>query len=222
MPVNSQPAKFLAEIGKVGHRGIQFTQQLHQLSRSGQVKPQPGQLAQCVAKEDARLRAAAPNGPQLRIDIPTACGLVSLDNAPLTALVGHILENAVEASPPHATVRVSARPVELSVAEARSYIGRASAGPQIELMVQDAGPGIKPEVRAKLFAEPFFTTKVRHRGLGLAIVFRTLHAHGGGIRIDPVPPPETGTVVRVVLPAAARPPVTTPRPTIIARTTIGG
>jgi signal transduction histidine kinase len=63
-------------------------------------------------------------------------------------------------------------------------------------------------VRAKLFVEPFFTTKVRHRGLGLAVVYRTLFAHRGGVRIDPVPPPDPGTVVRVVIPfAAARPAV---------------
>ena len=43
---------------KVGQRGIQFTQQLHQLSRSGQVKPNPASVAAAVAKEEARLQAA--------------------------------------------------------------------------------------------------------------------------------------------------------------------
>jgi signal transduction histidine kinase len=218
VPAGSQPAKFLAEIGKVGQRGIQFTQQLHQLSRSGQAKPQPGQLSPCLAKEEARLRAVAPAGVQVRIDVPTACELVGMDNAPLTAMVGHLMENAVEASPPHAVVRVSARPVELTAADARAYLGRVSPGPHVELTVQDSGPGIRPDIRAKMFAEPFFTTKVRHRGLGLAIVYRTLHAHAGGIRIDPVPPPDTGTVVRVVVPPAARPLITTPRPTVVTRT----
>jgi signal transduction histidine kinase len=71
----------------------------------------------------------------------------------------------------------------------------------------DTGIGIKPEVRRRLFAEPFHTTKVRHRGIGLAIVYRILCSHRGGIQIDPVPSPGTGTHVRVVLPlAAARPP----------------
>ena len=224
VPPNSQPAKYIADLAKVGHRGVQFTQQLHQLSRSGQAKPQPGQLPQCLAKEDARLRAATPTGVQVRIDVPTACALVGMENGPLTAMVGHLLENAVEASPPHAVVTVSARPVDLTAADARGYLGRVSAGPHVELTVQDAGPGIKPEVRSKLFAEPFFTTKVRHRGLGLAIVYRSLHAHAGGIRIDPAPSPDTGTVVRVVLPPAARPLVTTPRPTptIVTKTAVGG
>ena len=66
---------------------------------------------------------------------------------------------------------------------------------------------MKPEVRRRLLVEPFFTTKVRHRGLGLAIAYRVLCAHRGGLQIDTVPAPGTGTQVRVVLPlAAARPP----------------
>jgi len=223
VPLGSQPAKYLSEIGKAGQRGIVFTQQLHQLSRSGQAKPQPGQLSPCLAKEEARIRVSNPTACPVRIDIPTACALVAIDNAPLAALVGHLLENAVEATPAGGVVRVSARPVDLTPADARGYLGRVSAGPHVELTVSDNGTGIRPDVRAKLFAEPFFTTKVRHRGLGLAIAYRTLHAHAGGIRIDPVPPPETGTVVRVVLPPAMRPPITTPRPTtILTKTAIGG
>jgi len=42
------------------------------------------------------------------------------------------------------------------------------------MSISDTGPGIKPEVRRRLFVEPFFTTKVRHRGLGLAIAYRVL------------------------------------------------
>jgi C4-dicarboxylate-specific signal transduction histidine kinase len=106
---------------------------------------------------------------------------------------------------------VTARSVELSPTESREYLGNVKAGPHVELTVQDMGAGIKPEVRARLFVEPFYTTKVRHRGLGLAIVYRVLYAHGGGIRIDAPVAPETGTVVRVVFPlATARPPVVPP------------
>ena len=74
------------------------------------------------------------------------------------------------------------------------------AGPHVLVTVSDTGAGIKPEVRRRLFAEPFFTTKVRHRGLGLAVAFRILSAHRGGVQLDPAPPPGPGTVARVVLP----------------------
>jgi signal transduction histidine kinase len=111
--------------------------------------------------------------------------------------------------------------VELSVADAKGYLGPVGPGTHIEIAIRDRGAGIKPEVLAKLFAEPFFTTKARHRGLGLATVYRILHAHAGGIRIESSNPPETGTVVRIVLPpAAARPSAVAPSPRPTSFTTV--
>jgi signal transduction histidine kinase len=112
------------------------------------------------------------------------------------------MENAVEACPHGGLVRVTAKAVELSEADARGYLGLVGVGAHLLVSVSDTGTGIKPEARSRLFAEPFFTTKVRHRGLGLAIAYRILCAHRGGIQLESVPPPGTGTQVRVVVPLA--------------------
>ena len=213
LPAGSQAAKFVGEISKVGQRGITFTQQLHQLSRSAQAKPQPGSVGATFLKEELRLRPAMPAGLQVVTDVPANLIAVGVDNDPLGVVLGHLLENAIEASAANARIHLSAKPVELTAADAKGYLGPVIPGPHVEITVQDRGAGIKPEQRAKLFAEPFFTTKVRHRGLGLAIVYRVLHAHGGGIRIDSATQPETGTTVRIVLPpAAVRPSATAPSP----------
>ena len=136
-------------------------------------------------------------------------------------MIGHLLENAVEACPQGGVVRVAARAVELTDADARTYLGRVGVGGYLQITVSDTGPGIKPEVRRRLFVDPFFTTKVRHRGLGLAIAYRVLCSHRGGIQIESVPLPGTGTQVRVVLPlAAARPPAVATG--FIAATAVGG
>jgi PAS domain S-box-containing protein len=65
------------------------------------------------------------------------------------------------------------------------------------LDVTDTGPGIAPEVREKLFT-PFFTTKAKGTGLGLATVRRIVEAHGGQIIV--VHSGREGTTVRVSLP----------------------
>jgi signal transduction histidine kinase len=203
----SQAANFVTEIGKVGQRGIQFTQQLHQLSRSGQVKPNPASVVAALAKEEVRLRSVA--GPNLRFekDLPSGAPAVALEAGPLQTVLGHLLENAVEACMQGGVIRVTARSVELTDADARSYLGRATVGTHLLVTITDSGTGIKPEVRRRLFTEPFVTTKVRHRGLGLAIAYRVLCAHRGGIQIEAVPAPGTGTQVRVLLPlAVTRPP----------------
>jgi signal transduction histidine kinase len=220
VPAGSQAAGFISEISKVGQRGIQFTQQLHQLSRSGQVKPSPAAVGAAVAKEETRLRPAMPPGLRVEKDVPGTLSPVAIEATPLQTVLGHLLANAAEASAPNGVVTVTARSVELTEADARGYLGKVGVGAHLEIAVSDFGPGIKPEVRRRLFAEPFFTTKVRHRGLGLAIAYRVLSAHRGGIQLDPVPAPGTGTRARVVLPLAARPAAVTG--TVVAATTVGG
>jgi len=211
LPPGSQQSRFIGEIGKVGQRGILFTQQLHQLSRSGQVKPLPSSIAQAVQREADRLRPLTPPGVHVVSNVSASLAAVAMDAGPLQTVLGHLIQNAVEATPAAGPVVVTGRAVELNPTDAKSYLGQVGPGAHAEVLVQDAGPGIKPEVRARLFAEPFVTTKVRHRGLGLAVVYRVLFAHRGGIRIDPGAPPEPGTSVRCVIPlAAARPPVAVP------------
>ena len=56
----------------------------------------------------------------------------------------------------------------------------AEAGGRIEVEVSDTGPGVDPAVRDRLF-EPFFSTKPRGTGLGLAVSQAIARSHGGEI-----------------------------------------
>jgi two-component system sensor histidine kinase PilS (NtrC family) len=62
--------------------------------------------------------------------------------------------------------------------------------------VQDDGPGIEPAHLPRLFT-PFFTTKERGTGLGLATVQRIVDAHGGAISVESSPGRGTTFVVRI-------------------------
>ena len=65
------------------------------------------------------------------------------------------------------------------------------------LAVQDQGPGMKKEVAERLF-EPFLTRRPGGTGLGLALVRRTVEAHGGSVRVQSKP--GRGTRVEIRLP----------------------
>ncbi|HUL78064.1 MAG TPA: MASE1 domain-containing protein [Vicinamibacteria bacterium] len=59
-------------------------------------------------------------------------------------------------------------------------------GGMARVSVEDSGPGLPPPVRSQIF-KPFFTTKPRGMGMGLAIARSILEAHGGAIAIDDRP-----------------------------------
>ena len=65
--------------------------------------------------------------------------------------------------------------------------------------VSDNGPGIPANVRERVFT-PFFTTKARGTGLGLATVKQIAEAHGGGISIAATS--SSGTTMRLTLPVS--------------------
>jgi signal transduction histidine kinase len=101
----------------------------------------------------------------------------------LNQLWTNLIDNAVDAMEGHGTLRVTTR----------------QDGDGVVVEVIDSGPGMDPDVQARVF-EPFFTTKDvgRGTGLGLDISRRiVVDRHGGDISFDSVP---GSTTVRVRLP----------------------
>src|SRR3712207_7779997 len=78
-------------------------------------------------------------------------------------------------------------------------VAARTAGPEtVEVAVADTGPGLAPEVAARLF-EPFVSTKPGGMGVGLAICRTIVKGHGGRVRAGPKP--GAGAVFRFTLPA---------------------
>ena len=69
----------------------------------------------------------------------------------------------------------------------------------VTFTVIDAGPGITPEVAAKLFT-PFFSTRAEGMGLGLSLCRTVIEQHGGALDFGPGPG-KRGTEFRFTLPS---------------------
>lgn len=82
----------------------------------------------------------------------------------------NILENALAACQD---------PVRIKISCADAMLNGRSA---LEVRVRDNGPGLNAEQRQKIF-DPFYTTKTKGTGLGMAIAKRILDAHGGRIAV---------------------------------------
>ncbi len=68
----------------------------------------------------------------------------------------------------------------------------------VEIAVSDTGPGITPNIAARLF-EPFFTTKPQGTGLGLSIARQIVEEHGGEIRWSNAPGGGATFTIRLAL-----------------------
>lgn len=75
----------------------------------------------------------------------------------------------------------------------------AAPGDTVSLTIRDEGPGVPPEIRDEIF-NPFFTTKVKGTGLGLAKVQSVAAAHGGHASCDS--PAGQGAAFTITLPRA--------------------
>ena len=109
-------------------------------------------------------------------------GRIMGDRDRLMQVFINLLSNACEAAPKGDTITCS-------ITEAANIV---------TVEVHNGGDPIPPEVLPKLM-QPFFTTKSTGNGLGLAITRRIIEAHGGTIHFTSTA--ETGTIVRVQLPA---------------------
>jgi two-component system, NtrC family, sensor histidine kinase HydH len=107
------------------------------------------------------------------------------------ALVNLVL-NAIQASPAGKTVTVTTR----SVVDPTGH-------PQVELAIQDQGPGIPDHERESIF-HPFFTTKENGTGLGLPVTRQIVTDHGGSIVVEGTHGRGASFVVRLPLTMAPR------------------
>ncbi len=93
-----------------------------------------------------------------------------VDHFRLEQVFRNILENALAAC---------RDPVQITV----TCTGTSTRGrPGVQVSVKDNGPGLTPEQRQRIF-DPFYTTKTKGTGLGMAIAKRIVEAHGGQIAV---------------------------------------
>lgn len=146
---------------------------------SGQGGIGPGAQRERLAQTFETLFGRRPSYTQVR--------LISAfqDGRELVQVFQNLIENAVQACPEGGRVSIATR---------------MTAPDRFEISIADSGEGIATDIRDKVF-EPFFTTRSKGTGLGLAVVRRVVKEHGGSVDLEPGP--QGGTVATVCLPLAS-------------------
>jgi CheY-like chemotaxis protein/anti-sigma regulatory factor (Ser/Thr protein kinase) len=155
----------------------------------GAVAPAPV-LRDCASDFKVRQRDAA---QRLETAFDLNLPPVLADEELLRVVLSNLLDNAARHAGSQAHIRLLARRVEDGV----------------EMVVQDDGRGMEPELMASAF-EPFVKSSESHggSGLGLAIAQGILRAHDARLSLESAP--GEGTAIRFVLPVASQDPA--PRP----------
>jgi signal transduction histidine kinase len=127
---------------------------------------------QAMAKEILPLvqQEAQEKGVSFRVQDGLGQEELWVDPELLARALTNLLTNAVQWSPPGATVHLAGARV-------------SGASEWFSLSVEDEGPGVPPERRERLF-RPFFTTRPGGTGLGLANVRKIVEHHGGTVFLD--------------------------------------
>jgi PAS domain S-box-containing protein len=137
------------------------------------VRPTPPDLAETslsnVLAEVLKFqkREFADRGIAVEAETPAALPTVMADRGQLKQVFFNITKNAMEAMEPGGRLKIKSRADDDSV----------------YLLFGDSGSGIRQEDMPRLF-QPYHTTKRGGHGLGLMIVQRIMHAHGGDVGIE--------------------------------------
>lgn len=163
---------------EIGHASQLIADRVH-LTRA--LEPVFARMSLASAVRQAAMELRRPGDVKLELAVDDAPSVLA-DAELLTRLLVLLAENAVEALEGGGTLRIEAR----AVAEGA------------ELRVEDAGPGIPPDLRERVLA-PGFTTHERSGGLGLTICQRIAAAHRGTLRIEDSPLGGAAVIVRLPL-----------------------
>jgi signal transduction histidine kinase/ligand-binding sensor domain-containing protein/CheY-like chemotaxis protein len=175
-------------------RAAELTQQLLTFAKGGD--PVRGAVSlPDVVREAAEF---ARHGSAVRCDISVEPGLpaADADRGQISRVVHNLVLNATQAMPHGGIVRIAMAATQVQPDENPSV----SPGRYVKLTIADEGSGIAPEHLPHVF-EPYFSTKPKNHGLGLATVHSIIKKHGGHITVQSEL--GRGTVFQIWLPAAA-------------------
>ena len=185
----------LEQAEKALNMSVNLTTQLLTFSKGG--KPVKKKIPlQSVIENSVRF-ALSGSRADYRITFDENLWEADADEGQIGQVIQNIVLNADQAMPAGGTITIAARNVSVP---GEGLSARLSEGQYVEISVKDNGIGIPEEYFPKLF-DPYFTTKERGSGLGLATSYSIIKNHSG--LIDLKSHPGKGSTFFVYLPAVA-------------------
>lgn len=195
LPADFGGQKILAEAEKACFQAQSLARQLLTFAKGGAPIKGPVAVDQLIMES----ATFACRGSQVRCEftLPDNLWAIEADAGQINQVFQNLIINAIQAMPGAGTIKIHG---ENLLIEADSDLP-LSAGKFVKISLQDQGSGMPAACLAKIF-DPYFTTKPKGSGLGLATAYSIIKDHHGHI----IAQSElgVGTSFQVYLPAVER------------------
>ncbi len=202
LPPGSNARADLEQVIAAAERAAKLTRQMLAYAGRASLAIESFDLNAVIGEMAELIAVSVPKRVRLVQDLAADLPPIRGDRTQASQVVLNLVTNAAEAiGDRDGTVRVTTgRRAAADLAHHDWRLAPADAPAYVELVVADDGSGIAAGTIAQMF-DPFFSTKGSGRGLGLAAVLGIVKQAGGSIAVKSAP--GSGTVFRVVFPAAA-------------------
>jgi two-component system cell cycle sensor histidine kinase/response regulator CckA len=171
----------LREAEKASLRAASLTKQLLTFAKGGAPIRKPVVLSTII--EDTATLTTRGSGVNCRLSLAPDLWTVEADEGQISQVITNIVLNAQQAMPAGGTIEVSAENIHMSKEQSLGKNIPVKEGNYIKISITDRGSGILAENLEKIF-DPYFTTKAKGSGLGLATSHSIVHKHDGYISVE--------------------------------------
>ncbi|NQT83166.1 MEDS domain-containing protein [bacterium] len=173
----SKTFELLTRAEKASWRARDLTQQLLTFSSGGAPVRKTISLSGII--KDAAAFALSGSNVRCEFSIPDDLRPVEADEGQIGQVINNLIINADQAMPEGGVINVSAENITLDPESALPL----PEGEYVKLIIQDEGIGVSPDHLPKIF-DPYFSTKQKGSGLGLATAYSVIKNHDGHITVE--------------------------------------
>lgn len=204
LPAATPARKHLDRLDVAVRQAGELIQQLQAVAGAEAAETGPIDLAALVRETIEPMRADLDPRIALSLELDADIPPVDGDRTRLRQVVANLVRNGADAIGDRSgQIAIHLESKRLAAAELgpECVPAEAAAGRYVSLAVTDDGCGIDEQTQNRVF-DPFYSTKSRGRGLGLATVLGIVRSHGGVVCLHSIP--DDGTTVEVLLPPASK------------------
>jgi signal transduction histidine kinase/ActR/RegA family two-component response regulator len=190
---NTKPFRRLEEAEKAVWRARDLTQQLMTFSKGGAPVKKTASMEQIV-KDSASFVLRGSN-VRCEFSVQDDIWPVEVDEGQMNQVINNLVINADQSMADGGIIKVAIENLTVTSHDELPL----PEGRYVKISIRDQGVGIPEQYLHKIF-DPYFTTKQKGSGLGLATVYSIIRNHDGYIRVDSKT--GIGTTFRVFIPAS--------------------